>query len=144
MRKLFITLLFLLYSASLYATDSNLYIYQYDKYIGKFTIEQFTTLVEGADKYEEIMLAQKEQRLHITCDKVLASETAGGYTTIVKIVWKDKEGEELNYITAELTMNIDNDTTSKIPEWRIIYRDISEVGFPICGGLIILVLIILL
>lgn len=143
MKKLFITILFLIcFTGLLHASD--LIISQDGKQIGRMSPAQFELVVTSADKYKQLMLAQKEQRVSIQCDKVVATSTQGLYTTTLKIVWKDKQGNELNYITSALTLNINNDNSQLLPEWRIKYRDISEIGFPITGGLIVLVLLILL
>jgi hypothetical protein len=146
MKKFILSLLILIcFTGLLYAKDDNyLYIYQHNKIIGKFTIEQFKSLVEGADKYKEIITAQKEKRLLIISEEVLPLDKDNTYKTNIRIIWQNREQKEINYIVSELILNIDNDKSNNIPEWRIYYRNISEVGFPICGSFLILFLILLL
>lgn len=143
MKKVITLLLLILmcFTGLLFAKEKDNYIYitHYDKVIGKFTPEQYETLVNASDKYKEFMLAQQEGRVIIQCNEV-KEINKGEYKTIFTITWKDKKGNELNYITSELILNIDNDKSNGIQEWRILYRDISEVGFPICF-LIILIII---
>lgn len=118
--------------------DNYIYISQYDKVIGKFTPEQYEALVSASDNYKELILAQQEGRVIVQCSEIKEIKK-GEYKTVFKLTWKDKKGNELNYITSELTLNIDNDKSKDIPEWRIIYRDISEIGFPICFLLILII-----
>jgi hypothetical protein len=145
MKKL-ITLLLLImicFTGLLFAKEKDNYIYilQYNKVIGKFTPEQYETLVNASDKYKELMLAQQEGRVIVQCNEV-KEVSKSEYKTVFTVIWKDKKGNELNYVTSELILNIDNDKSNNIPEWRILYRDISEIGFPICF-LIILIIILL-
>jgi hypothetical protein len=140
MKKLLLILLILIcFTGLLQAKDNYIYVKQYDKIIGKFTPEQYEALVSASDNYKELILAQQEGRVIVQCNEV-KEISKGEYKTVFTVIWKDKKGNELNYITSELTLNIDNDKSKDIPEWRIIYRDISEIGFPICF-LIILIII---
>ena len=145
MKKLFISLLLIIcFTGLLQAKSNDIVISQYGVAIGRMTPDQYENLVIGAEQYTELMTAQKENRVTIQCDKVVASKVDGLYTTNIKILWKDKEGRELNYIVANLNLNIDNDKSKGLPEWRIIYRDVAEVGFPIAGGLLVFLLLIIL
>ena len=144
MKKLILVILFICVSSLLYGIDNNIYITQSDKIIGRFTPEQFETLVQGADKYKEIMLAQVEKRVNIVCSEIKETDTKGEYKTNIRIIWINKNNMEINFIEVELILNIDNDTSQNIPEWRIVYRDLSEIGFPITGGLLILILVLFL
>lgn len=139
-RSILTLLIFICFIGILNAKDKDNYVYvkQYDKVIGKFTPEQYETLVNASDKYKELMLAQQEGRVIIQCSEI-KEISKGEYKTVFKLTWKDKKGNELNYITSELILNIDNDKSKDIPEWRIIYRDISEIGFPICFLLILII-----
>jgi hypothetical protein len=144
MKKLILVILFICVSSLLYGIDNNIYITQSDKIIGRFTPEQFETLVQGADKYKEIMLAQVEKRVNIVCSEIKETDIKGEYKTNIRIIWINKNNMEINFIEVELILNIDNDTSQNIPEWRIVYRDLSEIGFPITGGLLILILVLFL
>lgn len=142
-RSILTLLIFICFIGILNAKEKDNYIYikQYDKIIGKFTPEQYEALVSASDNYKELILAQQDGRVVVQCNEV-KEISKGEYKTVFTVIWKDKKGNELNYITSELTLNIDNDKSKDIPEWRIIYRDISEIGFPICF-LIILIIIAL-
>ena len=145
MKKLIIAIMLLIcFTGLLQAKSNDIVIYQNDTAIGRMTPDQYENLVIGAEQYVELMTAQKENRVTIESGKIVASEVEGIYTTNIKIIWKDKEGRELNYIVANLNLNIDNDKSKGLPEWRIIYRDVAEVGFPIAGGLLVFLLLILL
>jgi len=145
MKKLIIAIMLLIcFTGLLHAKSNDIVISQNGIAIGRMTPDQYENLVIGSEQYVELMLAQKENRVTIECDKVVASKIDGLYTTNIKIIWKDKEGRELNYIVANLNLNIDNDKSKGLPEWRIIYRDVAEVGFPIAGGLLVFLLLILL
>jgi hypothetical protein len=140
--KSLLTLLILIcFTGLLQAKDKDNYIYisQYDKVIGKFTPEQYEALVKASENYKELMLAQQEGRVIVQCNEV-KEISKGEYKTIFTVIWKDKKGNELNYVTSELILNIDNDKSNNIPEWRILYRDISEIGFPICFLLILIII----
>jgi hypothetical protein len=140
--KPLLTLLILIcFTGSLFAKEKDNYVYikQYNKIIGKFTPEQYEVLIKASENYKELMLAQQEGRVGIQCDEKIIDLGNGEYKTSFKLVWKDKQGNELNYITSELILNIDNDKSNGIQEWRIVYRDISEIGFPICFLLILII-----
>ena len=145
MKKLIIAIMLLIcFTGLLHAKSNDIVIYQNDTAIGRMTPDQYENLVIGAEQYVELMTAQKENRVTIESGKIVASEVEGIYTTNIKIIWKNKEGYEFNYVVSELTLNIDNDKSKGLPEWRIIYRDVAEVGFPIAGGLLVFLLLILL
>ena len=145
MKKIFITILIVIcFNGLLHAKDNNIYIMQYNKIIGQFTIEQFKNLVKASDNYKDIMEAQNEKRVTITCDTIKSTDREGEYKAILKVSWKNKKGVELNYITSEITLNIDNDTTNGISQWRIVFRNVAEIGFPITSGLLILLLLIII
>jgi hypothetical protein len=140
-KSLLTLLIVMCFTGLLFAKEKDNYIYikQYDKIIGKFTPEQYEALVSASDNYKELILAQQEGRVSIQCDEKIIDLGNGEYKTSFKLVWKDKQGNELNYITSELILNIDNDKSNGIQEWRIVYRDISEIGFPICFLLILII-----
>ena len=144
MKKLFITILVLI-SIPLYSADNNIYISQNNKVIGKLTPKQFELLVEASDRYQEIMLAQKEGRVSI---QVLAdlekTSIINQYKVVIRIQWLNEKNEEVNFVSSIMFLNIDNESETQIPEWRMIYRDISEIGFPTSTIILILVLLIIL
>jgi hypothetical protein len=91
------------------------------------------------------MSAQKEDRVSIqVLSDLEKTSIINQYKVVIKIQWLNEKNEEVNYIRSIMFLNIDNQNESTIPEWRILYRDVSEIGFPITGGLIILIIIILL
>lgn len=144
MKKLFITILTLI-SIPLYSADNNIYIYQYNKPIGKFTVEQFEVLVKGAEQYKEIMSAQKEDRVSIqVLSDLEKTSIINQYKAVIKIQWLNEKNEEINFIKSVMFLNIDNESETQIPEWRMIYRDISEIGFPTSSIILVLILLILL
>jgi hypothetical protein len=146
MKRVFITILILIcFTGLIKAQSNNLIVYQNGKAIGSFTVEQFQLLVDGADKYKEIMLAQKEDRVSIQLLSDLEkTHVINQYKAVLKIQWLNEKNEEINYVSSIMFINIDNQEELNIPKWRILYRDISEIGFPICGSFLILFLILLL
>lgn len=147
MKKSLITLLILIcFTGFLHAKEKYNYVYikQYDKVIGKFTPEQYESLVKGADNYKELMLAQNENRVSIILIEEVKETLTNQYKGKIKIVWKDAKGNEINYLISEINFQITNKGDAVVPEWRIIYRDISEIGFPVTTGILIIILLILI
>jgi len=116
-----------------------------DKIVGKISVESLKTLTATSEKYKEIMDAQNKKRVIIeVIDAVTETDIKHKYQTKIRISWIKEDGQEINYITANVFLTIINEGDVIVPEWRLVYRDVSEIGFPICGGLLIIVLIILL
>jgi hypothetical protein len=144
MKKLLITILTLI-SIPLYSSDNKIYIYQYNKPIGKFTVEQFELLVKGAEQYKEIMSAQKEDRVSIqVLSDLEKTSIINQYKVVIKIQWLNEKNEEVNFVSSIMFLNIDNESETQIPEWRMIYRNISEIGFPTSTIILVLFLLIVL
>ena len=145
MKKIILTLIILVcFTALLHAKQNDIIVSQNGKAIGSFTVEQFKTLIDGADKYKEIMEAQKDNRVSVQLlNDVEKTTIINQYKAVVKIRWVSKDNKEINYIDAIIFINIDNQNEGDVSECRIVYRNISEIGFPITGGLLIFVLIIL-
>jgi hypothetical protein len=144
MKKLLITILTLI-SIPLYSSDNKIYIYQYNKPIGKFTVEQFELLVKGAEQYKEIMSAQKEDRVSIqVLSDLEKTSIINQYKAVIKIQWLNEKNEEVNFVSSIMFLNIDNESETQIPEWRMIYRNISEIGFPTSTIILVLFLLIVL
>lgn len=111
--------------------------------VGRLSIESLEKLVEASGKYKDIMEAQKHNRLTISLlDAVRETNIIGQYKTKIKISWFNDKGKEINYITVNVLLNIDNQSEATIPQWRIQYRNVAEYGFPI-SLLLILIAILL-
>jgi hypothetical protein len=146
MKRVFITILILIcFTGLIKAQSNNLIVYQNGKAIGSFTVEQFQLLVDGADKYKEIMLAQKEDRVSIQLLSDLEkTHVINQYKAVLKIQWLNEKNEEINYVSSIMFINIDNQEELNIPKWRIAYRSVAEIGFPISTSLLILIIMILI
>jgi hypothetical protein len=111
--------------------------------VGRLSIESLEKLVEASEKYKDIMQAQKHNRLTISLlNAVRETNIIGQYKTKIKISWFNDKGKEINYITVNVLLNIDNQSEATIPQWRIQYRNVAEYGFPI-SLLLILIAILL-
>lgn len=111
--------------------------------VGRLSIESLEKLVEASEKYKDIMEAQKNNRLSISLlDAVRETKVIGQYKTKIKISWFNDKGKEVNYITLDVILNIDNQSEANIPQWRIQYRNVAEYGFPV-SLLLILIAILL-
>lgn len=97
MKQLFITIFLICSTGLLQAGD--LKIYQNNKLVGTMTVQQFESIVKGAEKYKEIIEAQKKDRIDIELlEPVTQTETDGEYATQIKISWKDEKNREINFI----------------------------------------------
>ncbi len=142
MKQLFITVFLICFTGLLQASD--LKIYQDNKLVGTMTVQQFESIVKGAEKYKEIIDAQKKDRIDIeVLEPVKETKVPGEYATQIKISWKDEDNKEINFIKIYVVLNIDNDKSKLIPEWKIIYRDIASYSFPFTLSLLLLLIIIL-
>lgn len=142
MKKLI--LLFLMIPTILF---SQTYVDVYDgkKVVGKLSIQSLEQLLEASEKYKEILDAQKYGRVYIDLiEPVKKTKVPGQYEAKIKISWRTEINKEVNYIISTFTLNIDNEKEASIPEWRVLYRNISEIGFPISSLLIIILMIIAL
>lgn len=139
-------LLLLLGSCSLLGSDNNIYIYQYGSRIGMYTKEEFINLLKGYNQYKEIMEAQSENRVVVSLidTPYKTGSTKNEYTAKFRVVWENKEKTEINYLVIESIVTIPEETNGVfLPAWRVVYRDISEVGFPASSILLIICMIIL-
>lgn len=142
MKKLFITVFLICFTGLLQASD--LKIYQDNKLFGTMTVEQFTSIVQGAEKYKEIIEAQSKDRIDIELlQPIKETDNQGEYATQIKISWKDKDNKQINFIKVYIILNIDNDKANLIPDWKIVYRDIASYSFPFTLSLLLLLIIIL-
>lgn len=111
--------------------------------VGRLSIESLEKLVEASEKYKDIMQAQKHNRLTISLlDAVRETNIIGQYKTKIKISWFNDKGKEINYITINVLLNIDNQSEATIPQWRIQYRNVAEYGFPISLVLILIAILL--
>jgi hypothetical protein len=123
----------------IFAKSKELFIYQDNNLVGKINVQQFESLVQGAEKYKEIIEAQRSNRVTIkVLDKVQKTEIEGQYKAKVKIIWINKNNNEINFILIDMILNIDKNKT--IPEWKILYKEIASVAFPITFALLLIIL----
>jgi hypothetical protein len=146
MKKLFITILFLVcFTGLVFPKSSDVVITQDNRVIGKLTSSQFELLVQAADNYQEIMLAQKENRVSIQIiSDIEKTSVPGQYKAVLKIQWLNSKNEEINFVSSVMFLTIDNPNDTSVTEWKILYRDIAEIGFPLSSVLLILIIIVLL
>jgi len=139
MKKFILITIIILFSTLLYAADVQ--IYQNGKQIGTMSKEQFTELVRGAENYKEIMEAQNKNRIRIIANKIETTEDKNVYKCTFRFSWKNQKQEEINYVVSDLLIQIDDEMG--MSNFRIYYRNISEIGFPISISAIFLILILL-
>ena len=132
--------------SSLFGADNNIYIYQYGSRIGMYTKEEFINLLKGYNQYKEIMEAQSDNRVVVSLidTPYKTGSTKNEYTAKFRVVWENKEKTEINYLVIESIVTLPEETNGVfLPAWRVVYRDISEVGFPVSSVLMIICMIIL-
>ena len=142
MKKLIIILLVILFPLNLYSKD---YVNIADggRIVGKLSVTSLKELVGASKKYKDIIEAQTEDRLIIVTSDVKDTAIKGKYEATLKMSWKNSEGAEVNYVTVLMFLRIKQENQALIPEWRIIYRDVAEIGFPVSFSLLILLLILI-
>lgn len=119
-------------------------IYYKNIYYGSLKKEHFVAMVKASNAYAELIEAEKEHRVVIILkDNPWEINTEGKiYTTDITIVWYNRKKEKVKEIVLKAELEIPKDG-SKMPVWRKIYRDVSEVGFPLSIILNILFITIL-
>ena len=142
MKKLIIILLVILFPLNLYSKDY-VNINDGDRIVGKLSVTSLKELVGASKNYKDIIEAQTEDRLVITTTDIKATSIKGKYEASLKMSWKNSDGVEVNYISAVMFLKIKNENQALVPEWRLAYRDVAEIGFPISFGLLILLLILI-
>ena len=136
----------LIWSCSLLGADNNIYIYQYGSRIGMYTKEEFVNLLKGYNQYKDIMEAQSDNRVVVSLIETpyKTGSTKNEYTAKFRVVWENKEKTGINYLIIESIVTIPEETGGVfLPAWRVVYRDISEIGFPVSSVLMIICMIIL-
>ena len=146
MKKLIIaTMLMICFTGLLHAKSNDIIISQNGIAIGRMSPAQFELLVKGAEQYKEIMSAQKEDRVSIqVLSDLEKTSIINQYKAVIKIQWLNEKNEEVNFVSSIMFLNIDNESETQIPEWRMIYRNISEIGFPTSTIILVLFLLIVL
>jgi len=134
MKKFILITIIILFTSIVYASD--IQIYQNGKLIGTMSKQHFEELVRGAENYKDIIEAQNSNRIKIIANKIEMIDVHNRYKCNFRISWKNKDQEEINYVVSDLLLDIDNE--QGMSKFRIVYRDISEVGFPLSLGIIIL------
>ncbi len=145
LRFTYILLLIILVSP-LYSGDTNIYIYQGGVKIGSYTKEEFIRLIKGYEHYTEIMNAQANDRLVVSImdTPYKTGKVKNEYSAKFRISWENSSHVEINYLIIESLVTIPEEGGgAAIPEWRVMYRDISEIGFPISSVLFMICMIII-
>lgn len=132
----FIVSTFLLYSQE----NDYFELFHDGEKVGKISIEGFEEMRKAAGIKKEEWEAEKEGRVEVSLKDDPWEVTIGEkFVTEVTIVWKNKDGKEIKTIVLEQEFTIKKETMSS---FRIFYRDIAEIGFPI--AIIIIIIIILI
>jgi hypothetical protein len=132
MVRYLLIILYLFICAPLYANDLIAIKDENGKIVSFISKPSLQSLIEASEKYKDIMNAQKEKRLNVTViAPVEETNKKNEFKTTIKLTWHDNAGKEINYITALMFLNIENANEAGMSEWRLTYREISEIGFPI-------------
>jgi len=143
MKQLLITIFILLCALSLIAKDNNLYVYQNGKVIGQFTPAEFKALVQGADLYAQELEAENKGLKIDIIDKPYKLESSGMYVCNFSIKWIGKTGHVLKEIKMQSEIQIP-EGDNPMPEWRVKYREIAEIGFPAVTGVFALFVVLII
>jgi len=136
-------LFMLLLPTLIFSKPEPLKIWQGDKMIGVMSVEQFQAQVSGAERTQKEIDAEQNNRVIITIlDTPYKMDGVDQYSVQFEISWIDKNNIAFKTIKMKSIVVINKD--KPISEFRMVYRDVAEIGFPVSGGLLILILIILL
>ena len=144
MRKIILTFIFIFSIFSyVQAKDLNIYVYQNNKVLGQFTPTEFKALVKGADCYVQETEAEKSEKTFRV--EVIGKPIQKGKSDIweckFSIKWFDQKGMVLKGILVTSDIFIPQ---NREPEWRVIYKNIAEIGFPVSVGVIMTIVFVII
>ncbi len=146
MKRFIITILILLFSLPLLAIDKGeeIDIYVGGEYVQSMTFQQWKIFSESAKLYSQILIAERKENIDINFHKSPWKAVIGEtFTTQIDFTWyREVDGKKIVLKTMSIEQSIDVPKDGlKLPEYRVFYRDVAEVGFPI-SIIIILILMI--
>jgi len=129
-------------------STSNLITFYYrGKNVGNMTKEEFKVILQASENYHKEIGAEvaSPNRLEVIFLKKpwIIKKDKGMYKTSILINWfefKNRKKSIFKSLTLELKMKLDDNNS--YPKWRTIYRNISEYGFPISLGFLILSILV--
>jgi len=143
MRKIF-CIVFLLFTLPLFSQTipkNHIGIFYQEKFIGSMPLEEYEILVKSASIYQDELKAENNKRIKITVKEnpylIKFGET---FTADVKIIWINEKQEIFKEMILENSLTLKKENLHEI---RILYRDISEIGFPISFLLLFIAIIAL-
>lgn len=146
MKKLLITILILFFTINTYAIEKGEAVdfYVGGEYVQSMTYKQWKIFSESAKLHMEIIEAEKDGNIKVNFHKnpwqAIVGET---FKTKIDFIWyKEVKGKEkvIKKLTIEQSIEVPKDGL-RLPEYRVFYRDVAEIGFPI-SVIILLILMI--
>lgn len=134
-----LVLLFLFAQAGHCEKSVNPIVFYYQgEQVGKMTPAQFSNLLRSASIYAELTEAEKDSRVKVLIKDAPwnISQSQTMYETQIKIQWLNKDKQVIKQLTMDVELEIPIDH-EKYSEIRVIYRDVSEIGFPVAFLLLI-------
>ena len=140
MKKFLIILTLLFAVSTLYSDDvGSIDIVYKGKTVGSMPVMEFKEIVLGAEKFSKLVSAEKDKRIIIELkDSPMQLNLSDEYTTDVYIKWLDKKHIVIKTLVLENKITLKRENFSK---YRVVYRNVSEYGFPISTGFLLLLLI---
>jgi outer membrane lipoprotein-sorting protein len=127
--KLFFIYCILLCSSFLFAKEQNIKMYYNEILVGEMSINEFDTLLKSAQLYEKEIKAEKNNKVKIHLKESPYNITVGSkFSTEIYITWEDEKNNVFKQINISHKITLKKEPLS---EFRIIYRDISEISTPV-------------
>jgi hypothetical protein len=112
-------------------------IYQ-GKEVGRFSKEQFTTLIKSSDFYEKMTIAEKNNKVNVILkDNPWKVKLGDTFKSSMDIIWIAEDGTTLKTMTVDISLQ-----TDKRGQAFLIYQDLCVFLFP--GAVLVIILLILL
>jgi hypothetical protein len=122
------------FTTSLQAKDKIPVQICYDNQVVKeMSLEEWVALTDGAEMFYEELDAEtdKPKRVRIVLvEDIWKISNPDKFETEMIVQWVDKDGDVFKEFILSVEIVIDEDTR-KFSDWRIKYRDVAEIGFPI-------------
>jgi len=111
-----------------------------DKYklIDTIPIDEFKTLITAAKLYNEELKAENNKQIKIVVKEKQSTIKLGEtYKADVIVTWYNEKNEIIKTLVLEVSIDTKKENFGIL---RILYRDISEVGFPILFTILIIII----
>ncbi len=119
------------------------------KKVGEMTKEELQATIKAGGAYNKEIEAEisDPRRLEVIFLKKpwIIKKTKNKYRANILINWYEIINNKKEvFKSLNLTLDLILDKSNQMSKWRIMYRNISEVGFPISTGLVILIILLII